>query len=612
MKMQRVIILIGILLALLILYVPLSIFALTITGADASSPEGLLTLNTKDSTRLAESNPAALSLALARALFPDGTGAAPDGVVVVTGNDWRTTVAAAPLVRWVNGPLLTKDATNAAESEIVRLKPRGVSALGGATTITVGLDQPGGATNQTVGGANPAELAANVDDLVSRVAGNVPRNVLLVPEDPAYAIPAAYWAAQFGDVVLFSGNPLPDATRRALERRNGQARIYAIGLDGNAQDLARYGAVQTIQARDGVSAAVAVAKFYDSVNNVGWGMDESRYDSGHNFVLANREHPELAAAGLALARFGKFGPLLWVERDSIPAATEQYLWKMKPEFFKTPAEGPFNHLWLLGAPDVISIQVQGAADVSQEIDAYRFEESGLSGMEAIWVVWIVAGAACGLWLLLHSWRRIPQMTRMMRVSWVLLGLVLGPIAVWLYRQSYHRTEWMKHGEMTMWHRQGFAPTLAASAMNRGFDGPLMLIISWIVTALGLPLLVYRGPFFWLGNSMVTAIFIAYFAALALHWLVMHAGMFMSHEKLSCGQAVRRAFVPAFLSMTAMAMGMMGFMFWIQMVNLMMEGMPEDDEIMWWGTTLVAIVVGLLVALPVDAWLVRHQKQPGTM
>lgn len=77
-------------------------------------------------------------------------------------------------------------------------------------------------------------------------------------------------------------------------------------------------------------------------------------------------------------------------------------------------------------------------------------------------------------------------------------------------------------------------------------------------------------------------------------------------------AVRRAFQPAFLSMTAMAVGMMGLMWWIQMVDLMMEGIPESDDIMWWGTTLVAIAVGWLVALLVDDWLVRRGTQPGTM
>lgn len=611
--MRTAVVVIAALLALIILFVPAYILWRTWSGAGGSSAAGLLTLNLKDSTRLANDDPAALGVAVSATLFPTGSDVVPGAVVITPVETWQAGVAAVPLLRWINGPLLLDDGSEAIQSEVERLQPAGVNALDGATVIRIGLDQaPDAGAEVAVLAGSGAELAARVDELVERLTGAPHPNVLLVPEDPGYALPAAYWAAQSGDALLFGGNPLPEATRQALERRGGQARIYLIGPGLEVEGLSGYGQVQQMGARDPVAAAVAIAKYHDQAAGVGWGIDGSRYFASRNFVLANQANPELAVAGLALGRFGKVGPLLWTERDRISPATHQYLWKMKPLYFITPAEGRFNHLWVLGGLEQISYTVQGNADLTQEIGAYRFADAGLSGMEVIWVVWVIAGIACGLWLLLHSWRRVPQISPMMRVTWLLLGLALGPLAVWLYRRSYHRVPWMRHGEMVMWHRSGFAPALAASAMNRGFDGPLMLVISWIVTWLGLPLLVFRGPFFWLGTSMMIGIYIAYFGALALHWLVMHAAMFMHHEGLSYGQAVRRAFQPAFFSMTAMAVGMMGFMWWIQMVNLMMEGMQESDDIMWWGTTLFAILVGWLVALPVDAWLVQRNKQPGSM
>ena len=617
---EKAVLVIALLLGLAILLAPGYILWLTWSGSGGSSPSGLLTLNTKDSTRFAEDNSSFLSVKISRALFPDGGDANPGAVVLIPANasDWQTGVAAAPLVRWLNGPILVEDGSIAIMDEVARLQPSGISSLNGAKTIQLRTDarQPAVSAqsgSEIVQATNSPELASRVDELVQQIAGEARQNVFLVPDDPLYALPTAYWAAQSGDIVLFGGDPLPESTLQALERRGGKARIYLVG-PATREDLSRYGTVKRIEGKDGVFTAVALAEYYDETADMGWGIDSSRYDADHNFVLANLQNPALAVSGLSLARFGKFGPLLWVEKDSLPQATDSYLWKMKPEFFVTPAEGPFNHLWVLGGPDQISIKMQGQADLSQEIGAYRFEEAGLSGMETIWVVWVVAGIACALWLLFHSWLRIPQISYMMRASWILLGLVLGPVAVWLYRRSYHRVPWMRHGEqgMVMWHRQGLNPALAASAMNRGFDGPLMLVISWVITALGLPLIVFRGPAFWLGNSMMIGIFIAYFGALLIHWLGMHAAMFMQHENLPYGQAVKRAFQPAFLSMTAMAVGMMGFMWWIQMVNLMMEGMPEDDDIMWWGTTLFSILIGWLLALPVDAWLVRKQKQPGTM
>ena len=288
-----------------------------------------------------------------------------------------------------------------------------------------------------------------MDDTVTRIAGGVRPNIWLVPDDPSYAVPVAYWAAQSGDSVLFGGKVLPEATRRALERRGGQARIYLVGANATDEDLSRYGTVQRVVAWNGISASVAMAQYHDKAADAGWGLDASRSIATHNFVLANRNDSLAAVAGLSLARFGKFGPLLWVERDRVPPATDQYLWKMRPEFFVTPAEGPFNHLWVLGDPDHISITTQGWADNSQEIGAYRFQEDGLSGLEMLLVVWVAAGFACGLWIFLHSRRRIPQMSGMMRASWTLLGLVMGPIAVWLYRRSYHKVPWMRHAQMAM-------------------------------------------------------------------------------------------------------------------------------------------------------------------
>ncbi|HEX5416965.1 MAG TPA: DUF4396 domain-containing protein [Chloroflexota bacterium] len=278
----------------------------------------------------------------------------------------------------------------------------------------------------------------------------------------------------------------------------------------------------------------------------------------------------------------------------------------------TPAEGPYTHLWVLGGLDQVAYQTQGEADLSQQIEAYRFEGAGLSGFEMIWVVWIVWGIASAIWLVAYSVARLPQIGPMMTVGWGLLGLALGPFALLLYKVVCDRTPWVRHARMVMFERGGFAKTLAASAMNRSFDGPLMLIVSWLLLFWGLPIIVIHGPLFWIGNPMFLQIIITYVVVLFLHWLVMHAGMFARHDGLGYRAAVKRAFFPAFFSMTAMTIGMMGFMWWIQMINLMMEHMARDDDIMWWGTTLFSILVGLVVALPVDHWLVRHHRQPGGM
>ncbi|MGH2457843.1 MAG: DUF4396 domain-containing protein, partial [Chloroflexota bacterium] len=458
-----------------------------------------------------------------------------------------------------------------------------------------------------------ADLAAAVDQLRGRLPGGDRSNVFLVPDDPRFALPAAYWAAYSGDALLFldrSGN-LPGATRAALARRHGKARIYLVGAPAPA-GLSKLGTVTRIGGGDPTSTAVALAQFRDEAHDVGWGLDGTRWAADHAFVLANPAEPMLAAAGIPLGRLGQYGPLLWTDRDHLSPATGQYLWKVKPQYFVTPAEGPYNHLWVLGGLDQISYQTQGEADLTQEIEAYRFAGAGLSGFEMIWVVWIVWGIAIAIWLGVASVTRLPQIGPVMTVGWGLLGLALGPFALVLYKVVYDGKRWVRHGAMATFERVGFARTLAASAMNRSFDGPLMLVVSWLLLFWGLPMIVLHGPLFWVGNPMFLQIIITYVVVLLLHWLVMHAGMFARHADLGYLAAAKRAFVPAFLSMTAMTMGMMGFMWWIQMIDLMMEHMARDDDVMWWGTTLFAILVGLLVALPVDHWLVQRDLEPGSM
>ena len=90
----------------------------------------------------------------------------------------------------------------------------------------MGNTQPANAGASTpILGSNPTELAASMADTVARIAGAPRLKIWLVPNDPSYSVPAASWTAQSGDILLFDGKVLPEATRRPLERRAGQAHM---------------------------------------------------------------------------------------------------------------------------------------------------------------------------------------------------------------------------------------------------------------------------------------------------------------------------------------------------------------------------------------------------
>ncbi|HEX5416966.1 MAG TPA: hypothetical protein VFZ25_14985 [Chloroflexota bacterium] len=320
----RVTIAIAAVVALLMLAVPAYIWALTLTGAEGSPATGLLTLNTMSAVRLDTDDPAVLATHLSRALIPAPDVAnRPSAVILAPANSWEAFAAAAPLVRLTGGPILVADG-QADVAEIGRLRPSGLSALGGSTVLAVGTAPPPGIRVETISGRSSAELAAAVDQLRTRLPDDGGSNVFLVPDDPRFALPAAYWAAYSGDAVLFldTSGDLPDATRSALARRGGKANIYLLG-PGVLADLGRYGTVTRIGGDDPASAAVALARFRDEAHDVGWGLDGTRWAADHAFVLANPARPTLAAAGIPLGRLGEYGPLLWTDRDSLSAATNQ-------------------------------------------------------------------------------------------------------------------------------------------------------------------------------------------------------------------------------------------------------------------------------------------------
>ena len=70
-----------------------------------------------------------------------------------------------------------------------------------------------------VEGANPAEIAAEVANLRERLTGKPAHLLLASSDEPAFAMPAAGWAARSGDPVLYvKRRSVPEPTRKALRR----------------------------------------------------------------------------------------------------------------------------------------------------------------------------------------------------------------------------------------------------------------------------------------------------------------------------------------------------------------------------------------------------------
>ena len=332
---------------------------------------GFPALATKNTTRVGGKDPVADAAAVAVAVFPSRSiGTRPELVSIVNEDDWRSGIAASVLMSSpLRAPVLLSgrdDVPDATREAINTLAPRGSREVKGAQALRVGdVAAPGNLRTTSVSGGDAFALAESPS----------PRIVIASGDDAAFAMPAAAWAAKSGDPVLFAQkDELPRPTVRAI-RRHEQPGIYVLGpksiiSDSVIRKLRRLGEVKRISGRNPVENAIAFAKFTDG--DFGWGVQ----DPGHGLVLANLDRVQDAGASAALAAAGKYGPLLLTDSASeLPAALETYLLDIQPGYRFDPVRGVYNHAWLMGDEDAISVDLQAHVDQLMEIVRVRQRET---------------------------------------------------------------------------------------------------------------------------------------------------------------------------------------------------------------------------------------------
>ena len=344
-------------------------------AAQAAAELGFPAFATKNTTRVGGSDPTANAAGVALAVYPSAGGAErPEAVTLVGDDDWAGGIAASALVADpVKAPILlsTPDSVpDETDQALSALAPEGGAATDGAQVFAIGdVDVPGDLQATRVGGKTPAALAAAVDRLRARLTGTKPRHVIVAPVDePAFAMPAASWAARSGDTVLFSGkDQLPKETAAALHRHK-KAHVYVLGpSDAISSDVVRQisriaGPVRRISGEDPVTNSVEFARYSDG--SFGWDIN----DPGHGFVVARDDRPLDAAAAAPLSASGTWGPLVLSDStDTLPGALRGYLLDVKPGYRTNPTRAFYNHVWVIGNQDAISVSQQAAIDDLAEL-----------------------------------------------------------------------------------------------------------------------------------------------------------------------------------------------------------------------------------------------------
>jgi Cell wall binding domain 2 (CWB2) len=335
---------------------------------------------TNNTTRIGGSDPVANAAGAALAVFPSTTPAQrPDAVTVVGEEDWAGAVAAAVLMAApVRAPLLFSgpdEMPAVSEEALDALDPKGSKATGQASLFAVGaVAYPGKAAR--IDSGNPAGTAAQIATLRDRLSGEPPEHIVVASESrPDFALPAAAWAARSGDPVLFAGpKKLPGPTASVLAE-HPKVPVYVLGPSSAisssvVREIAGVSKkVKRVAGEDPVANALAFARYGDG--DFGWSIN----DPGHGFVLAREDSPADAAAAAPLSASGTWGPLLLTDdADALPEPVRGYLLDVKPGYTTDPTRAFYNHVWVIGDQDAISVGQQAEVNELAELAKIGKEE----------------------------------------------------------------------------------------------------------------------------------------------------------------------------------------------------------------------------------------------
>jgi hypothetical protein len=357
--------------------------------ANAGQKLGFPSVATKNTTRVGGGDPIADAAGVALAVYPaQAPGTHPAAVTIAPTDDWEAALASSVFMASpIRAPILLSGSgslPSATADALATLAPYGSGATGGAQVIRIG-DVPRRKGERTVStaGSDPYAVTAGIDRLQSAAAGRPSPFVVVVSADhPAYAMPAAGWAAESGDPILFvSSSGIPAPTRQALLSHQNP-RIYVLGPPSVVSahvvsQLRRYGVVNRIGAQ-GVSAnSVAFASYRDPPcikgqpcahvpGSFGWAMRSP----GHGYVLLNASRTLDAAAAAPLSASGAYGPELLIDSPSkLPSSLANFFLNYAVPGYtqEGPTAAVYDHGWVIGDTNAVSLAVQSELDNILEV-----------------------------------------------------------------------------------------------------------------------------------------------------------------------------------------------------------------------------------------------------
>ena len=210
-------------------------------------------------------------------------------------------------------------------------------------------------------------------------------------------------------------------------------------------------------------------------------------------------------------------------------------------------------------------------------------------IDGVLLAWFVLTGLSALYVAWDAFTNNPELT-VMKWGWLLVTLYTGPIGAALYVLSCKEP---RPGEHEAYITPRWKQTLGSTIHCLAGDATGVIAAAAITMTLGLPM--------WLD------IIAEYVFGFAFGLLIFQALFMKDMLGGSYTAAVKRSFMPEWLSMNAVMAGMTPVM-----VILMSRDMTamEATSLRFWGVMSLATLVGAVVAVPVNWWLVATGLKHG--
>ena len=214
----------------------------------------------------------------------------------------------------------------------------------------------------------------------------------------------------------------------------------------------------------------------------------------------------------------------------------------------------------------------------------------LPWIDLILLGWFVLTALSVAYVAWDAYRNNPEL-KVMKWGWVLVTLYLGPIGLFLYVLSCKEPVPGTHERFVepLW-KQSLGSTIHCVAG----DATGIIAAATITGLLGLP--------------MAVDLVIEYAAGFGFGLFIFQALFMKDMMGGSYRAALRHSLVPEWLSMNFMMAGMFPTMI-VLMMGRDMRAM-EPTQLTFWGAMSAAVLVGLVVAFPVNVWMVQKGLKHG--